>query len=55
MMMSEPRQCTVCGADRLVLALISAPSITLCRRGAFGSVAQSTMCRLELRTPGTIR
>ena len=55
MMMSEPRQCTVCGADRLVLDLISAPSITLCRRGAFWSMPQSTMCRFDERTPGTIR
>jgi hypothetical protein len=55
MMMSEPRQCTVCGADRFVLDLIWAPSITLCSRGAFGSMAQSTMCRFDERTPGTIR
>lgn len=55
MMMSGPRQWTVCGADRLVFALISSPSMTLCRRGAFGSAPQSTMWMLELRTPGTIR
>ena len=34
--MSEPRQCTVWGADRLVFALISSPAITLCRRGSLG-------------------
>ena len=42
MMMSEPRQWTVCGALRFVFALISEPSITLWSFGARWS-AVSTM------------
>ena len=55
MMISDPRQCTVCGPERSAFALISAPSITLCKRGARGSVAVSTICKLFERTPGRIR
>src|SRR5262245_28607045 len=55
MMMSEPRQWTVWGADRLVFFLICSPQITLCSFGLRGSVAQSMKCRFDVRTPGTIR
>jgi hypothetical protein len=40
---SDPRQCTVCGPDKSALDLISAPSITLYSLGALGSVAVSTI------------
>ena len=40
---SDPRQCTVCGPDKSAFDLISAPSITLYSLGALGSVAVSTI------------
>ena len=54
MMISDPRQCTVCGPDRPVFALMSSPEITVCSFGFVGSFVSMTLM-FDVRTPGINR